>query len=72
MMAYDDDVEFVSYCPACADPIDYCQGHGAIGDPIGHRILWAHDMGDHTNCHPAACEEAPSFMSTNFGDNVGV
>lgn len=28
-----------SVCPACGDPIDYCQGHGEIGDPEGYAIL---------------------------------
>ena len=23
----------VGYCPACGDPMDYCQGHGDMGDP---------------------------------------
>lgn len=26
-------------CPVCLDPIDYCQGHGEIGDYEGFRIL---------------------------------
>ena len=26
-------------CPACGDPIDYCQGHGEIGDPEGYAII---------------------------------
>lgn len=39
-------------CPACGSPIDYCIGHGEIGDPRGNRILENHDYGDHTNCHP--------------------
>ena len=47
-------------CPACGDPIDYCQGHGEIGDPAGFAILMAHDDGDHSGCHPDGCEEAPS------------
>ena len=28
-----------SVCPACGDPIDYCQGHGEIGDPEGYAIV---------------------------------
>ena len=28
-----------SVCPACGDFIDYCQGHGEIGDPEGYAIL---------------------------------
>lgn len=45
-------------CPACADPIDYCQGHGEIGDPAGAAILAAHDNGDHADCHPSGCDES--------------
>jgi hypothetical protein len=46
-------------CLACGDPIDYCQGHGEIGDPVGFAILQAHDSEDHTHCHPLACADAP-------------
>jgi hypothetical protein len=52
--------EYVSSCPACGQPIDYCQGHGEIGDPEGARILAAHDDGDHADCHPDGCDEAGS------------
>jgi len=37
-------------CPACGEPIDYCQGHGDIGDPLGADILRRHDDGDHAHC----------------------
>lgn len=47
-----DEIEFVSSCPACGQIIDYCQGHGDIGDPYGAAILERHDSGDHTSCHP--------------------
>lgn len=48
------------YCPACGQPIDYCLGHGEIGDPVGRRILDNHDGDiDHSSCHPNGCEEAP-------------
>jgi hypothetical protein len=44
-------------CPACGNPIDYCPGHGEIGDRPGALILRLHDRGDHSHCHPAAgCE----------------
>lgn len=33
-----------STCPACLEPISYCQGHGPIGDPAGYAILQAHDQ----------------------------
>ena len=39
----DDEDEEVEYdgskCPACGDWIDYCRGHGQIGDPEGYAIL---------------------------------
>lgn len=37
-------------CPACGNPIDYCQGHGELGDPVGREILARHDLGDHSCC----------------------
>lgn len=44
-------------CPACGSVIDYCQGHGEIGDPAGFAILQAHDDGDHSGCwqHAGEC-----------------
>lgn len=44
-------------CPACGDPIDYCQGHGVMGDPEGFVILALHDEGDHSRCHERGCDE---------------
>ena len=45
-------------CPACGDHIDYCQGHGEIGDPYMYEILWLHDHDTHYRCHPASdCRE---------------
>ena len=49
--------EYVSRCPACGDPIDYCQGHGAIGDPRGWTILLEHDDDNHELCDPVGCDE---------------
>lgn len=43
-----------STCPACGSSIDYCQGHGELGDPTGAAILAAHGAGDHSRCHPLA------------------
>lgn len=43
-------------CAACGEPIDYCRGHGQIGDPYGHTILWLHDHDDHERCHPNGCD----------------
>lgn len=55
----DDDL-FIARCPACGDMIDYCQGHGPIGDPAGFAVLEAHDDGDHGRCDPRGCDEAPT------------
>ncbi len=46
-----EEFEIVSLCPACGSVIDYCQGHGEIGDPVGRAILDKHDDGDHSDCH---------------------
>lgn len=42
------DVEhaWVSFCPVCFDPIDYCTGHGEIGDPAGHALMQELDYYD--------------------------
>ena len=50
----DDEEEYVSVCPACGEFIDYCLGHGDMGDPDGAAILDAHDDGIHDGCHQAA------------------
>lgn len=50
--------EYVPACPACGELIDYCQGHGEIGDPDGAAILAAHDDGDHSRCDPAGCTDS--------------
>jgi hypothetical protein len=57
--------EYVGYCPACGNPIDYCQGHGEVGDPAGRAILDAHDNDDHSGCHPDGCEVAFDAVYTN-------
>lgn len=44
------DLAAADACPACGEPIDYCQGHGEIGDPEGFRVLQRHDLGDHSGC----------------------
>jgi hypothetical protein len=54
----DDYDDYSARCPACGDVIDYCQGHGEIGDPAGRAILDSHDVGDHTQCHPDGCDDA--------------
>ena len=45
-----------SRCPACGQPIDYCQGHGSLGDPHGAEILAMHDRDNHSQCHPDGCD----------------
>lgn len=45
-----------SSCPACGSPMDYCQGHGPMGDPAGFDVLIAHDEGNHYGCHPDGCD----------------
>ena len=50
--------EYVGRCPACGDWIDFCQGHGPSGDPVGYVILTAHDDGIHAGCNPLGCEDA--------------
>lgn len=49
----------MSACPACGQPIDYCQGHGESGDPAGFEILTMHDDEDHRFCDPRGCDDAP-------------
>ena len=45
-------------CPACGDHIDYCQGHGPMGDPQGYAVIRLHDDGVHSMCHRLAdCED---------------
>jgi hypothetical protein len=58
----EDEYEYVSHCPACGEPIDYCQGHGLSGDPLGHVILAAHDNGNHELCYPSGCDETPNTL----------
>lgn len=59
--------EHISRCPACGSVIDYCQGHGEIGDPVGWAILVSHyDFNDHDSCHPAGCEVAREAVWDNY------
>lgn len=66
----DDLFETDSRCPACGDPIDYCQGHGPIGDPAGAAILARHDDGDHRQCDPAGCDDAPMSSEPYDGSDA--
>lgn len=45
---------FPGVCPACGWNIDYCQGHGELGDWDGYVILAAHDVEHHEYCHGQA------------------
>lgn len=38
----DDMVDLHPACPYCGEPIDYCHGHGEIGDPEGYAWLKAY------------------------------
>jgi hypothetical protein len=55
-----------SQCVACGEYIDYCQGHGAIGDPAGHAILEDHKNGDHSGCNPNGCDDAPFYDDADY------
>lgn len=54
----DDETDAEARCPACGEPISYCQGHGESGDPDGFDTLRRHDDGDHTDCHQDGCDDA--------------
>lgn len=41
-------------CPACGNPIDYCQGHGPMGDSQNYAILQLHDDDIHHMCHASS------------------
>ena len=54
---YDEcDCELISLCPACGQPIDYCQGHGELGDRAGFAVLAAHDADIHDGCSFEGCD----------------
>ncbi len=36
---YDEYTDDTPTCAYCQEPIDYCQGHGEIGDPVGFAFL---------------------------------
>ena len=59
----DDYFGYDARCPACGQPIDYCQGHGPSGDPAGYAILEAHENGDHSMCNPEGCDEAAAVTA---------
>jgi hypothetical protein len=46
-------------CAACGQEVDYCQGHGPIGDPAGHAIIEQHENDDHSECRECAdCQDS--------------
>lgn len=49
-------------CPACGDPIDYCQGHGPIGDPEGHAILMASEFADDNTAPVMSADELDALV----------
>jgi hypothetical protein len=55
--------EFMAKCPACGDFMDGCPGHPKTRDPVGFAILAKHEKGDHSDCDPAGCDEAPNVPS---------
>lgn len=59
--------EYDSRCPACGDPMDYCQGHGESGDPQGFHILEMHDIGEHADCHEDGCEAVREHVRHDDG-----
>lgn len=61
--------EHVSTCPACAQPIDFCPGHGEIGDPDGAATLRRHDEGDHVTCDPEGCDEWREWMIAHLNEH---
>lgn len=65
----DDPMEHNGDCPACGNPIDYCPGHGEIGDPEGFRILNQHDADDHRDCDPYGCDEILNSRDKDFGES---
>jgi hypothetical protein len=50
------------WCPACGDVIDFCRGHGLVGDTRGYVTLRRHDMGNHRDCHPGGCEDSAEIQ----------
>lgn len=61
--------EYMSRCPACGDFIDFCQGHGEIGDPEGHAILALHDDGHHRLCSNRADCYEESWLAFDHPDD---
>lgn len=46
----------IGLCLLCADPVDYCTGHGEWAA----RVVQMHEEGQHERCNSFACADAPS------------
>jgi hypothetical protein len=58
-------LEYAEACPACGEPVDYCQGHGPMGDPVGYAIIELHNDDEHSLCHPESdCQDAILYPVT--------
>lgn len=53
--------ETEALCPACGDWMDFCSGHGEIGDPVGWTILQQHEAGEHDDCFGGDYENQKSW-----------
>lgn len=60
-MSWEEIAETEALCPACGDWMDFCQGHGEIGDPVGRAILDCHDAGEHDDCFGGDIEMQNKF-----------
>lgn len=57
------EADYSVQCPVCGSPIDFCQGHGEVGDPNGFRILQKHDADDHSECDEDGCYHATKLRT---------
>lgn len=69
------ETEYLDYddterCVVCGEFVDYCQGHGEIGDPHGYAIMVAHDNGDHSACDERGCDIAAQRESATASGHV--
>jgi hypothetical protein len=68
--ADEDDEQPFETCPVCGEPIDYCLGHGEIGDPEGHARLLEIEAEDDNVAVYLGEPEQPDEMS--LGDLADV
>jgi hypothetical protein len=66
----EDDEQPFETCPVCGEPIDYCLGHGEIGDPEGHARLLEIEAEDDNVAVYLGEPEQPDEMS--LGDLADV